>query len=304
MLKNIITQFEINLSLLPWLDAYTQTNARLKASLFTINIGGPSDDTYPTIPFGVDFLDSFIAAYISVIRDSFSLVSQPVNRNSDPWDKQFFGQSPINAYYDPMENGIFIQSPIIANSFYVADAPLFHQYGGIGVVTGHEMTHGFDNDGRFFDWYGDYSNWWSNTSAAQFNQIKQCIINYYSNANYHEEYNDGQPIDGTVTQGENIADFGGVKFSYRAWQQALLNGDEVYLEADIQEVFGMPSNKLFFLSYAQLWCQLPPTSFYPDVHSTSPMRVLGPLANSQYFQAAWQCPVGTQYHPAQLCTIW
>jgi len=260
--------------------------------------------TYPMFPWEMIFLYNFLQTEITIVRDYMSQVSQPINRDRDPWDKSFFYYSPINAYYDPMENGIFIQSPIIADSFYIADAPLFHQYAGIGVVTGHEMTHGFDNSGRYFDWYGDYYNWWSNTSAAQFNQIKQCIIDYYSNANYHEEYNNGKPIDGSVTQGENIADFGGVKFAYRAWQQALLNGEEVYSEADIETVFGMPSNKLYFLAYAQLWCQTPPSSSFPDVHSTSPMRVLGPIANSEYFQSAWQCPAGTLFHPAQLCTVW
>jgi len=301
---NIITQFEINLSTLPWLDAYTQNNARRKASLFSINIGGPQDDAEPTIPIAENFLDSFVQVFTALVRDSMSRVSSPVDRNNEPWDRNLFFSSPINAYYDPLENGIFIESPIIANSFYIEDAPLFHQYAGIGMVTGHEMTHGFDNNGRYYDWYGNYYDWWSTASAAQFEQIKQCIINYYSNATYHEEYNDGKPIDGTVTQGENIADFGGLKFSYRAWQQALLNGDEIYTEADIQTVFGMPSTKLFFLSYAQLWCQLPPTEFYPDVHSTSPMRVLGPLANSVFFQQAWQCPVGSLFHPPQLCAIW
>jgi hypothetical protein len=304
MLRNIITQFETNLELLPWLDDYTKNNARLKASLFSINIGGPTDDPLPTVPIGEDFWDSYVTLTGAVVMDSVSRVSQSIDRNNEPWDRDIFFASPINAFYDPFENGIFIETPIIANSFFITDAPLFHKYAGIGVVTGHEMTHGFDNQGRYFDWYGDYYNWWSNSSATQFEQIKQCIIQYYSNARYHTEYNDGKPIDGDLTQGENIADFGGVKFSYRAWQQAILNGDETYTEADIQAVFGMPSTKLFFLAYAQLWCQLPPTEFYPDVHSTSPMRVLGPLANSADFQKAWQCPVGSLFHPPQLCTIW
>lgn len=101
-----------------------------------------------------------------------------------------------------------------------------------------------------------------------------------------------------------MADMGGVKLAYLAWQEALEHGEENYSEADIREAFGMSSSQLFFMSYAQTWCKIPSKYDEKDVHAPSPQRVLGPLANNIYFQIAFSCSVGSTYNPPQICEVW
>ena len=119
------------------------------------------------------------------------------------------------------------------------------------------------------------------------------------------EYNpEKEKLDGDLTQGENIADFGGLKFSFRAWKQALQEGKGMFSEQEIQQVFGKTSDQLYFENYAQIWCEVPPSaSPEKDVHSPAPMRILGPLSHFKAFHEAYQCKPGDVFYPAP-CQVW
>lgn len=304
MMSKIVQQLSMNMDEISWLDNSTRDYAKIKAGDFELNIGGPTEWKFPTIPVSESFFSSMIELRKATTYDGLSLASQPINRSSEVWNRNLFYLSPVNAYYDPSQNGIFIESPIISNPFYIEDAPLFYNYATIGFTLGHESTHGFDNNGRLFDGDGSYRNWWSESSLKEFNARKQCVIDFYSNSTYHLEYSANHTINGTLTQGENIADMGGVKFAYLAWQKALSEGQEIYSENDIQKIFQMSSEELFFVTYAQTWCEHP-GEFFEDVHSPSPQRVRGPLTNSIFFQKIFQCKVGSNFHPTEtLCEVW
>eukprot|EP01126_Amoeba_proteus_P065838 TRINITY_DN9429_c0_g1_i3.p1 TRINITY_DN9429_c0_g1~~TRINITY_DN9429_c0_g1_i3.p1 ORF type:complete len:647 (-),score=134.51 TRINITY_DN9429_c0_g1_i3:2134-4074(-) len=302
ILRNLASDFG-NLS---WIDEVTREGAEEKVSKFDINIAGPKSDAYslPDIPLNQSFIKSWWTLQKARTRTMFKLASKPIDPKISSWDRLLFSLSPVNAYYIPLVNGIYIEAPIMVDPFIMDNVPLFYQYGAIGTVLGHEATHGFDNSGSQFDGDGKFVNWWSDESRKEFDKRTECLATFYNNSDYHLEYSGGQHIDGNLTLGENIADLGGVKFAYLAWQEALAQGEEKFSESDIEEVFGMSSKKLFFLSFSQLWCDAYiPREFSPDVHSPSPQRVYS-LANSPFFQEAWQCPVGSRFNPKEKCLGW
>lgn len=198
------------------------------------------------------------------------------------------------------------------------------------MVIGHEITHGFDDKGRQFDKDGNLKQWWNNATIQAFRQRTQCIIDQYSN---YELDDVGLPINGRMTQGENIADNGGLKQAYRAYrkwvgrhgEEPLLPGPNIIRPATpsfmhfinnfliIMGVVGAGLNlshdQLFFLNYAQIWCgTMRPedalSKIRSSVHSPGPIRVLGPLSNSPEFARAYSCPLGSPMNPHKKCSVW
>ena len=166
---------------------------------------------------------------------------------------------------------------------------------------GHELTHGFDDQGSQYDMYGNLRPWWPKKIYKAFNAKTQCLARQYSNYSL-----DGRHVNGRLTLGENIADHGGMKMSYNAyktWKKA--HPEEVRLPGlkDISE------DQLFFLSFAQLWCaketkQVEQALLYSDPHSPGKYRVMGTLSTSQAFVDAWQCKAGSPMNRANKCVVW
>ncbi|OQR89397.1 hypothetical protein ACHHYP_06310 [Achlya hypogyna] len=190
-----------------------------------------------------------------------------------------------------------LQPPIFSNVVQ----PAIANYARIGVVMGHELTHGFDDDGRLYDAAGQLSSWWTDSVAATFEAKAKCLKQQYDAFPIVSE-TDGSllgHVDGSLTLGENIADNGGVKLAYLAY--ARQTGVDVLAPAEAQ---------LFFTSFAQgWWCQkrtdsLARVLMHTDPHSPGKWRLQGPLMNSPYFADAFQCPLGTPMNPTKKCVVW
>lgn len=169
---------------------------------------------------------------------------------------------------------------ILQPPFYHRNLPRSLNFGGIGVVIGHELTHGFDDKGRLFDREGNLNRWWSESAVEGFHQRANCLIAQYGN--YRMSEIDNQAVDGTVTQGENIADNGGIKQAFRAYEK-WLNEHCRTAECQEQEQFeglNATNKQLFFINFAQVWCgamrpEATKNKMKTAVHSPGRFRVIG-----------------------------
>uniref|UniRef100_A0A8C1SIE7 Membrane metallo-endopeptidase-like 1 n=1 Tax=Cyprinus carpio TaxID=7962 RepID=A0A8C1SIE7_CYPCA len=176
-------------------------------------------------------------------------------------------------------------------------------FGGIGMVIGHEITHGFDDQGRNFDKDGNMYNWWSNFSAERFEDQSKCMVEQYGKFSW--KLAGGQNVSGITTLGENIADNGGVRQAYKAYMKWVeREGEEPRLPG-----LEMDHKQLFFLNFAQVWCgacrpEYAIQSIKTDPHSPLEYRVLGSLQNFEAFSEAFHCAPGTPMNPEEKCRVW
>ncbi|GJQ67863.1 putative peptidase family M13 [Trypoxylus dichotomus] len=189
----------------------------------------------------------------------------------------------------------------------ILQPPFYHQYfpralnfGGIGVVIGHEITHGFDDKGRLFDKDGNLNTWWTEEATEKFRHKAKCIVEQY-NSFVVPEVN--APLDGLTTQGENIADNGGLKQAFRAYLQWLEHNED-YALPDLL----LNNKQIFFLNFAQVWCgssrpEAAKNRLKTAVHSPGRFRVIGTLRNSLDFAEAYKCPPGSPMNPINKCTV-
>ncbi|GMT22826.1 hypothetical protein PFISCL1PPCAC_14123 [Pristionchus fissidentatus] len=209
-----------------------------------------------------------------------------------------------NAWYQPQENSITFPEGILQEPFYSPDYPLATIFGGLGAISGHELTHGFDDQGVQWDGIGALNPWMTPNSQTSFNAMAQCVIDEYSSFCPFP----GVCVNGANTQGENIADNGGIQAAYKALKAyESLNGADPRLPG-----FGstFTSDQLFFLTFAQTWCDQDQdeTSFKnqiaKDVHSPALYRVLGTIQNFPAFKNAFNCDANTPYTPDKHCDVW
>uniref|UniRef100_A0A8D0F6U2 Membrane metalloendopeptidase like 1 n=1 Tax=Strix occidentalis caurina TaxID=311401 RepID=A0A8D0F6U2_STROC len=192
---------------------------------------------------------------------------------------------------------------ILQPPFFSKHQPQALNFGGIGMVIGHEITHGFDDNGRNFDKDGNMLDWWSNFSALHFKEQSRCMV--YQYGNYTWELAGGQNVSGISTLGENIADNGGVRQAYKAYLKWLeREGKEPKLPG-----LNLSHKQLFFLNFAQVWCgsyrpEYASQSIKTDVHSPLKYRVMGSLQNFEAFSEVFRCKRGTAMHPAEKCRVW
>ncbi|XP_076315329.1 neprilysin-1-like isoform X2 [Tachypleus tridentatus] len=306
MIHNIRDAFNELLEENEWMDDGTRQVAKEKANAMNERIGYPEFLTNPVeLSKEYDMLvvheDLFFVNMLNVLKveatKNLLKLRQPVNK-----DKWMTEPALVNAFYNPNKNDIVFPAGILQPLFYSHYFPKSLNYGGIGVVIGHEITHGFDDKGRQFDKDGNLKQWWNNGTIERFRERAQCIIDYYSSYVLEDV---GLNVNGKMTQGENIADNGGLKQSYRAYRKWVLkHGKEVLLPG-----LHLSHDQLFFLNFAQIWCgTMRPedalTKIRSSVHSPGPIRVLGPLSNSYDFARAYNCPVGSRMNPVTKCSVW
>jgi len=289
-----------------WMDTETRKVAEDKANSMTERIGYPEYITNDTRLEG-EYTNLTIDRQ-QFLENLFSILRFEADRNvaklRKPVDKDKWATEPavVNAFYNPNKNDIVFPAGILQPLFYSQHFPKSLNYGGIGVVIGHEITHGFDDKGRQFDKQGNLKQWWNNRTIAEFRTAAQCIVDQYSNYTLDEI---NLSIDGRLTQGENIADNGGLKQAFRAYRKWVAEHGE---EPDLPGL-NMTHNQLFFLNYAQIWCgSMRPedalTKIRSSVHSPGPVRVLGPLSNSRDFSEAYACPKESRMNPPKKCSVW
>ncbi|KAJ7393583.1 Endothelin-converting enzyme 2 [Desmophyllum pertusum] len=298
MVQNIREAFIENLETVTWMDSITKQAAREKAEAMFQQIGYPDFITNTTL------LEEYFSGLKADPKNIFknrltenkirmknTLLARgsPVNRYR--WDMK---STEINAYYSPQSNKIVVPAGILRPPFYHFEHPHAENFGAIGFVVGHELTHGFDSSGGMFDKKGNLANWWDRQSMAGFVVREKCLEDQY------QQYTVlGHHLDGKKTLGENTADNGG---AYHKW---LAENDH---DSTLPNL-GLNSNQLFFLSFAQIWCdkatpnyQL--TDLQLNEHSPGKYRVDGTLKNNLDFADAFSCPLGSPMNPVRKCEVW
>ncbi|XP_020294644.1 membrane metallo-endopeptidase-like 1 isoform X2 [Pseudomyrmex gracilis] len=306
MIRTIREAFNELLNENDWMDNETRKVAKEKADAIVERIGYPeflkeSDELSKEYEMLHVMEDRFLENIFAVLKYLAHYNQQKLRKPVDK-DKWSIAPAVVNAFYDPNKNEIVFPAGILQPLFFSPHFPKSLNYGGIGVVIGHEITHGFDDRGRQYDKHGNMMQWWNNATIKAFRERAQCIVNQYSKYKL-EEVN--QFVDGRMTEGENIADNGGLKQSFRAYKKWVSDHGKEPLLPGIK----LTHDQLFFLNYAQIWCgstrpESALTKIRTSTHSPARFRVVGPLSNSEDFAKAYNCPLDSPMNPRKKCNVW
>ncbi|XP_062438220.1 neprilysin [Rhea pennata] len=308
MIADIREVFIKTLDELTWMDVETKKKAEQKATAIRERIGYPDeiltdssklDSEYQELNYKEDeYFENIIQNLVFSQKKRLKKLREKVDK--EEW---ISGAAVVNAFYSASRNQIVFPAGILQPPFFSATQPKSLNYGGIGMVIGHEITHGFDDNGRNFNENGDLIDWWTEESARNFKEQSQCMVYQYGNFSW--DLAGGQHLSGINTLGENIADNGGIRQAYKAYENFVRkNGNEKLLPG-----LGMNHKQLFFLNFAQVWCgtyrpEYAVNSIKTDVHSPGKFRVIGSLQNSPEFSEAFSCTTTTYMDPANKCRVW
>ncbi|CAD6243919.1 GSCOCG00013206001-RA-CDS [Cotesia congregata] len=307
MVKNIKDMLINVLGAVDWLDEDTKEHAVKKVKEMKILIGYPKKilngeklkEYYQNLDVDVD--DDFIGSVLSLKLfekgKNFDLKMNKLDLLEEL--ANFYSPLFVNAYYMPDFNLIAIPTGILQYVFYNNIRPNYINYGKIGSIIGHEITHGFDNRGRKFDKNGNFSDWWSAYTNNTYNKKTTCFVNQYNNYTSQSQ----SKVDGKLTLNENIADIIGIRMAYLAYQKWVSKNGE---EMSLPELQYTP-NQLFWIYFANTWCKSKQKHGRwdsLDPHAPSDVRVIGTLSNVPEFSADFECPIGSNMNPIKKCTIW
>ena len=297
MVRNLEAALKTDITTLSWMSEPTRKQAIVKLDAFLNKIGYPDkwrDYSSLQVDRSSYLANRFRAGAFGKRRD--------LNKIGKPVDRTEWMMSPptVNAYYNPQINEIVFPAGILQPPFFDAEADDAFNYGGMGSVIGHEMTHGFDDQGSQFDSTGNLANWWSEADLKSFKERAQCVIDQFNSF----EVEKGLNQNGKLVAGESIADLGGLVVAYAAFQKAMEGKPRVTID-------GFTPEQRFFLGYARGWA----TNMRPelkrmlvtiDPHPLAKFRVNGPLANMPQFAAAFQCKASDAMvrDEAKRCVIW
>ncbi len=284
---------------LPWMSDTTKKQAFEKLSTIVNNIGYP--DTWRDYRSVVIKSDDY--AGNSVRAGAFE-VQRQYNKIDLPTDRKDWGMTPptVNAYYRPPMNDINFPAGILQPPFYGKLMDDAVNYGGIGVVIGHELTHGFDDQGRKYDAQGNFRDWWTAEDGKEFEQRADCTAKEYSSFVSVKDDKGELKLNGKLTLGENTADNGGLKLAYMALTDIIGN-------TPVKLIDGYTPPQRFFLAYGQIWCQNVTDQearkrVLTDPHSPGRWRVNGAVQNSAAFQQAFGCKTGQPMVAENACRVW
>ncbi len=284
---------------LEWMSPETKKAADGKLNKVTNKIGYPSQwkDYSSVVIKRDDFVGNARETSIFEEKRNLSKLGKPV-------DKTEWSMSPptVNAYYNPSENNINFPAGILQAPFFSAKVDESVNYGGIGVVIGHELTHGFDDQGRKFDGDGNFTNWWGPADGPEFEKRAGCVADEYSSFIPVKDDKGEVHLNGKLTLGENTADNGGLKLAFMSMTRQL--GDKINEKID-----GFTPAQRFFIGFAQVWCenvtpQRARELVLTDPHSPGKFRVIGTVQNSPEFPKAFGCKTGDPMVPASACHVW
>jgi putative endopeptidase len=289
MIEGIESAFRRNLDTVDWMDDAARKASLEKLKKINNKVGYPANwRDYTTLEITRDSpLANGIAAATFATRRDLAKIGKPVDRGE-------WGMTPptVNAYYDPSLNEMVFPAGILQSPFFKTDAASASNYGGEGMVMGHELTHGFDDQGRQFDGDGNLHEWWSKEVSDKFKERAACVTKQYSGYAAVDDVH----LNGELTLGENLADIGGLKMALSALHQKLGHEDA-------------RADRDFFIAFAQTWC----TNARPenlrlraatDPHSSAQWRVNGPVSDNADFAKAFSCKEGTPMAPANRCGVW
>lgn len=292
--KAIISAMGRNIETLPWMDAMTKQRAKDKLASIAHQIGYPA--TWRTYKFKIDpktFGANVLAARREKQEHELAKIGKPVDR--EEW---FISPPTVNALYYPTHNKIVFPAGILQSPFYKVDHSIAVNLGAMGMVVGHEVTHGFDDQGSQFDGKGNMANWWQPETEKQFKQRTHCVIDQYGSYDAA-----GTKLNGKLTVGENVADIGGVKLALAAYRSLRADAPST----DVAD--GFTEDQQFFLSFAQAWCSKARPEYEAmlatiDTHSPPRWRVNGTLSATPDFAKAFRCKAGAKLRPQNACAVW
>jgi len=295
MVAAIEKALEKDIRSLDWMTPKTKEQAIVKLHGITNKIGNKSKWLdYSSVPIvrNDPYANTARTSTFELVRQ-LSKIGKPVDKTD--WD---MSQPTVNAYYDPQHNDINFPAGILQPPFYDNKIDDAVNYGAIGAVIGHELTHGFDDEGRQFDAKGNLRDWWTEEDAKAFNQRADCVVNQYSGYSPVPGVN----LNGKLTLGENTADNGGVRIAYMALMDTL--GSKQPPKID-----GFTAEQRFFLGWAQVWCnnvteEASRLRAQTDPHSPGEFRVNGVVSNMPEFQKAFACRVNQPMVRGPACRVW
>jgi putative endopeptidase len=298
MIHRIEAAFAEGLHTLAWMDDTTRARAIEKMEAVVNKIGYPDEwRDYRELDVGDDHLENMIAAAVFEFDREAREVGQPVDRG-----RWYMTPPTVNAYYNPSGNEMVFPAGILQPPFFDPEYPMAINFGGIGMVMGHELTHGFDDQGRKFDGAGKLTQWWEDSAIERFEERAACVEQLYDGY----EVQPGLTLNGKLTLGENIADFGGIKQAYRAFRSwAADNGVAI----DGPAIEGLTHAQLFFVAYGQIWCtkatpEIERVLALTDPHAHARYRVNGPLSNLPEFWATFSCQEEEPMRAVDVCEVW
>ena len=296
LIDNLFAAYKERIQKLDWMSDTTKQKALEKLAAYTRKIG------YPDKLKGYKGLEISRDSYFANnMKASEFLIKRNLEKASLPVDKTEWGMTPptVNAYNNSQFNEIVFPAGILQPPFFNANADDAINYGGIGAVIGHEITHGFDDEGSKYDAQGNLKSWWTDADRKAFEAKTSCVSDQFG------KYKVGGDVfmNGKLTLGENIADLGGLTMAYIAFENSL-NGKP--RPANIEN---LTPEQRFFLGWAQAWAEVstPQVEAYQaqnDPHSIARFRVNGPLANMPQFAAAFGCKQKSNMVRTDICNIW
>ncbi|XP_043251841.1 neprilysin-4-like isoform X2 [Colletes gigas] len=333
MLLDIKAAFDEMVAELDWMDAGTRARAHKKLQAMRPYVGIPDwinnltklEKYYEGMEVVPGKLfDTFLKLADAGMKKSLNALRQKPDKN-----RWISTGTTVNAFYSAILNSVTFPAGILHPPFYGNGLESVN-YGAMGAIMGHELTHGFDDQGRRYDETGNLRQWWSDETLQHYHKKVKCMIKQYSN--YHlPELGDNFTVNGVNTQGENIADNGGIREAYRAYQRLKTrNGGQQVLPG----LTGYSHEQLFFVGFAQVrfpsgkswyrfkqfniqlrvcilqvWCGnytngALKSKLVEEVHAPNHFRVIGSLSNNEDFATAWNCPVGSPMNPSHKCILW
>ncbi len=295
MVAEIEKSMEKDIQGLDWMSPKTKQEALVKLQAVANKVGNKAHWLdYSTVKINRDDAlgDSERASAYEAQRQ-LNKIGKPVDKTD--WQ---MSQPTVNAYYDPQENDINFPAGILQPPFYDNKMDNAVNYGAIGAVIGHELTHAFDDQGRQYDAKGNLRDWWTEMDAKAFEGLTDCLIKEYGNFTATDDVK----VNGKLTLGENTADNGGLRISYMALK-------DMEAGKTPAPTGGFTDDQRFFLGWAQVWCQnQTPESLRQQAltnpHSPSPDRVNGAVENMPEFRKAFGCKEGQPMAPAKSCRVW
>ncbi len=296
LVGNLETALRADIASLPWMTPVTKGKAVEKLDAIANKVGYPDawrDYSSVKIVRG-DLAGNVARANAFELARQLAKIGKPVNRGE-------FTMTPptVNAYYNPLLNDINFPVGILQPPFFELTKDDGLNYGAIGSVIGHEMTHGFDDQGRQFAANGNLTDWWTEADAKEFETRAQCIVDQYGSYVVDGDLKQ----NGQLTLGENVADNGGVRIAYMALLESLKN-------QQAQKLDGFTPEQRFFLGWSQVWCasarlEAERLQVQTDPHSLPKFRVNGVVGNMPEFQKAFACPAGApMVRGDKACRVW
>jgi putative endopeptidase len=296
MVHNIMRALREDITTLSWMSPETRQQALTKLDAFGLKIGYPDrwrDYSAVTLSNQPYIANSIAANQFEFHRD-LNKVDKPTDRNE--W---LMSPPTVNAYNNPPMNEIVFPAGILQPPFFDPNADAAYNYGGMGAVIGHEIIHGFDDQGRQFDLHGNLADWWTAEDKARFLERAKCVSDQFSSYDIN-----GQHMTGDLVLGESIADLGGLQIAYAAYQKSQEGKPR-------QTIDGFTPEQRFFLGWAQVWAENQTPEFArlqitTDPHPLSRFRVNGPMSNMPEFATAFGCKTNDAMIRAndKRCNVW